>query len=309
MEEANQTFPERFILLGLSNVLYLQAIFFIVFLVMYIITLSVNLLLIIVVSINPRLHTPMYFFLINLSIIDICFPSTTVPKILVNTLVKDRSISLLGCAGQMFFHLALGSTECLILAIMAYDRFAAICRPLHYKTIMNKMLCVSLTAGAWSISFLNSALQVVLTFQLPYCNSRHVNHFFCEVPPFLQMACGDTLLNTIAMYIAAGAVAMSSFFLTLISYVYIISNILKISSSQGRLKTFSTCGSHLTVVTLYYGTIMSMYLTPHSNHSPEIDKTVSILYTAVTPMLNPIVYSIRNKDVINTVKYTMHKIL
>ncbi|KAM5129431.1 olfactory receptor 5AR1-like [Mantella aurantiaca] len=304
MEEINQTSPERFILLGLSNVPYLQVICVLVFFVMYIITLSGNFLLIIVVRINPKLHTPMYFFLCNLSIIDIGFSSTIVPKIIINTLAKDRSISLVECAMQMFFHLGLGATECIILAVMAYDRFAAICRPLHYNTIMNKTLCISLAAGAWSMCFLNSAIHVILTFQLPYCKSHHVHHFFCEVPPFLRMSCRDTLLNEIGMYISAGILGMSSFCLTLISYVHIISTILKIRSSEGRHKVFSTCGSHMTVVTLYYGTLLFMYLRPRSTYSPEIDKTLSILYTVVTPMLNPMVYSMRNEDVKNTVKRT-----
>ncbi|XP_072284819.1 olfactory receptor 5V1-like [Pyxicephalus adspersus] len=304
MEEVNQTSPKRFILLGLSNVPYLQPICFLVFFIIYIITMSVNFLLIIVVKINPKLQTPMYFFLVNLSIIDICFSSTTVPKILINTLVMDRSISMLGCEVQMFFHVGLGGTECLILAIMAYDRFAAICRPLHYNTIMNKTLCASLTTCAWGISFINSIVHVFFTFQLPFCRSHHVNHFFCELPPFLRMSCRDTFFNEIGMYISAGIIAMCSFWLTLISYIHIISTILKIRSSQGRYKAFSVCASHLIVVTLYYVTVMSMYLKPRSIYSPEKDKIVSILYTAVTPMLNPIVYSTRNTEVKNTIKRT-----
>ncbi|XP_073465118.1 olfactory receptor 5V1-like [Aquarana catesbeiana] len=304
MEEVNQTSTGNFILLRLANIPSLQAIYVLVFSVMYIITLSGNFLLIIVVRINPKLQTPMYFFLSNLSIIDIGFSSTIVPLIIINTLIKDRSISLLECAVQMFFHLGLGGTECIILAVMAYDRFAAICRPLHYSTIMNKMLCVRLAAVSWSICFLNSVIHVSLTFQLPYCKSHHVNHFFCEVPPFLRMSCRDTLLNEIGMYISAGILGMSSFCLTVISYVQIISTILKIRSSQGRRKAFSTCGSHLTVVVLYYGTLLFIYLRPRSIYSPAIDKTLSIVYTVVTPMLNPMVYSIRNKDVKNTVKRT-----
>ncbi|XP_018429743.1 PREDICTED: olfactory receptor 5V1-like [Nanorana parkeri] len=304
MEEANQTSPGRFILLGLSDVPSLQAICFLVFLVMYIVTVSGNLLLIIVVRINPKLQTPMYFFLSHLSIIDLCFSSNIVPKLLINTVAMDRSISLLGCAMQMFFHMGLGATECVLLAVMAYDRYAAICRPLHYNTVMNKTLCAGLAAGAWSMCFMNSAVHVVLTFQLPYCKSHHVNHFFCELPPFLRMSCRGTLRNEIAMYISTGIIAMCSFCLTLTSYVHIISTILKIRSSQGRHKAFSTCASHLTVVVLYYGTIMSMYLRPRSTYSPETDKTVSILYTTVTPMLNPVIYSMRNKDVKDTVRGT-----
>ncbi|XP_073493807.1 olfactory receptor 5V1-like [Phyllobates terribilis] len=302
MEGTNQTSPGSFILLGLSNVLHFQIICFVIFLVMYIMTLAGNVLLVIVVRINSKLQTPMYFFLSNLSIIDICFSSTIVPKILINTISEDRSISILGCAFQMYFHLALGATECILLAIMAYDRFVAICKPLHYTNIMSKILCSCLAAGSWSFCFMNSAIHVVLTFHLPYYRSHHINHFFCEMPPFFQLSCKDTWFNELAMYISAVIIASSSFVLTLISYVHIIYTILKIRSSQGRQKAFSTCASHLTVVSLYYGTIMFMYMRPRSMHSPETDKTVSILYTAVTPMLNPIIYSMRNKDVKSTIK-------
>ncbi|XP_073498369.1 olfactory receptor 5V1-like [Phyllobates terribilis] len=302
MEGTNQKSPGSSILLGLSNVLHFQIICFVIFLVMYIMTLAGNVLLVIVVRINSKLQTPMYFFLSNLSIIDICFSSTIVPKILINTISEDRSISILGCAFQMYFHLALGATECILLAIMAYDRFVAICKPLHYTNIMSKILCSCLAAGSWSFCFMNSAIHVVLTFHLPYCRSHHINHFFCEMPPFFQLSCKDTWFNELAMYISAVIIASSSFVLTLISYVHIIYTILKIRSSQGRQKAFSTCASHLTVVSLYYVTIMFMYMRPRSMHSPETDKTVSILYTAVTPMLNPIIYSMRNKDVKSTIK-------
>ncbi|XP_077320403.1 olfactory receptor 5V1-like [Lithobates pipiens] len=301
MEEVNQTSSEGFILLGLSNVLYLQVIYFLMFLQMYIMTLSGNLLLIIVVRVNRKLQTPMYFFLSNLSIIDIFFTSSFVPKILINTLAIDKSISFLGCALQMYFGIALAATECVIIGIMAYDRFAAICRPLHYKVIMNKTFCISLATGSWCICFLNSAIHVVLTFQLPYCKSHQIKHFFCEIPPLLQLSCEDTLPNEIAIYISAVILGMASFWLTLISYVQIISTILKIRSSQGRHKAFSTCGSHLTVVGLYYGPMLFMYMRPRSTYSPEMHKTLSILYTVVTPMLNPLVYSVRNKDVKNAV--------
>ncbi|XP_073465830.1 olfactory receptor 5V1-like [Aquarana catesbeiana] len=302
MEEINQTSTGNFILLGLSNIPSLQAIYALVFSGMYIVTLSGNFLLIIVVRINPKLQTPMYFFLSNLSVIDIGFSSTIVPLIIINTLIKDRSISLLECAVQMFFHLGLGATECVILGVMAYDRFAAICRPLHYSTIMNTIFCAGLAAGSWSISFLNSTIHVVLIFQLPYCKSHHVNHFFCEVPPFLRMSCQDTFFHEMGMYISVVTLSMTSFCLTLFSYVHIISTILKIRSSQGRYKAFSTCGSHLTVVGLFYVTVFLMYLRPRSTYSPELDKTMSIFYTVVTPMLNPMVYSMRNEDVKKTVK-------
>ncbi|XP_071972442.1 olfactory receptor 5V1-like [Engystomops pustulosus] len=302
MENSNQTSSGRFYLLGLSNVFYLQGICFCVFLIMYLMTLSGNVLLIIVVKINSKLQTPMYFFLCNLSMIDICFSSTIVPKILINTLSKDRSISLVGCALQMYFHMTLGASECLLLAVMAYDRFAAICRPLHYQTIINKKMCILLASISWGVGFVNASIHVPLTFQLPFCKSHHVNHFFCEMPPFFQLSCKDTRPNEIAMNIAAQIIVLSAFLLTLISYIWIISSVFKIRSSQGRDKAFSTCASHLTVVSMYYGTLIFMYMKPRSANSPEVDKTVSLLYTAVTPMLNPIIYSMRNKDVKDTIK-------
>ncbi|XP_053575900.1 olfactory receptor 5V1-like [Bombina bombina] len=302
IEYGNRTIVSSFILLGLSDSPYLQAIYFLIFLVMYIITLSGNILLIVVVRIDIQMHTPMYFLLSNLSFIDICFSSTIVPKILVNTVSKDKSISLLGCASQMFAALVLGVTECIILAVMAYDRYAAICKPLHYNIIMNRRFCISLAAACWGVGFINATIHVILTFKLPYCRSHQVNHFFCEVPPFLKLSCRDTRFNELAMYISACIIVVFAFFLILVSYSYIIATILKINSSQGRHKAFSTCASHLTVVWLYYGTLMFMYLRPHSRYSPEMDKTVPILYTAVTPMLNPIIYSMRNKDVKRTIK-------
>ncbi|XP_063804722.1 olfactory receptor 5V1-like [Pseudophryne corroboree] len=301
MDDSNQTFPDRFILLGLTNVPYLQNIYFLVFLLMYIITLLGNFLLIIVVWTNPKLHSPMYFFLSNLSIIDVSITSSIAPIILINILSKDRSISLLGCAAQIFFSLSLEGTECIILTVMAYDRFAAICKPLYYNNIMNTKLCLYLAAGSWSVGFINAFIHVALTFQLPFCRSHHVNHFFCEIPPFLRLSCRDTQLNQIAVYISAGSIVFCSFFLTLISYVHIISSILKIRYSQGRSTAFFTCASHLNVVTLYYGAILFMYARPSSAYANGTDKIVSILYTTVTPMLNPFIYSVRNKDVKDTI--------
>ncbi|KAM4690461.1 olfactory receptor-like protein OLF1 [Rhinophrynus dorsalis] len=305
MEHSNQTTVSTFILLGLSNIPYLQVVYFMLFLGIYVITISGNILLIVVVRIDNQLRTPMYFFLSNLSFIDICFSSTIVPKILVNTLAHDKSISFMGCAAQMYFSLALGATECIILAVMAYDRYVAICNPLRYLTIMNKTFCLYLAAGSWIVSFLNSVIHACFTFQLPYCKSNQVNHFFCEMPPLFRISCRDTLFNEIAVYISGGIIALCSFILTLISYFLIISTILKIRSNKGRYKAFSTCASHLTVVCLYYGTIMFMYLRPRSSYSPDRDRAVSILYTVVTPMLNPIIYSIRNKNVKGTLRKTI----
>ncbi|KAM9294226.1 olfactory receptor-like protein OLF1 [Gastrophryne carolinensis] len=303
----NQTSVRTFVLLGLSIIPYLQVIYFLIFLMIYTITLTGNILLIVVVRTERQLHTPMYFFLTNLSFIDICFSSTIVPKLLVNTLSQDKSIPFLGCASQMYFSLALGATECFILAVMAYDRYVAICHPLHYQAIMNKRLCVTLAAFSWTISFLNAIIHAMFTFQLPFCKSNHVNHFFCEMPPLFRLSCRDTLFNEVAVYISGGIIALCSFMLTLISYFNIISTIFRIRSNTGRHKVFSTCGSHLAIVSLYYGTIVFMYLRPRSSYSPNRDRAVSILYTVVTPMLNPIIYSIRNKDVQGSLKKRLMK--
>ncbi|XP_071972469.1 olfactory receptor 5AP2-like [Engystomops pustulosus] len=307
MENNNQTLPNWFYLPGLSTDPQLQVIGFLVFLVIYMITLTGNCLLLITVRMSPTLHTPMYFFLSNLSFIDICFSSTIVPVILMNTLSSDKSISVGGCVFQMFFALLLGATECVLLAIMAYDRFVAICRPLHYFSIMNMRFRILLALIPWIVGFTNSTIQVHITWKLPFCRTHHVNHFFCEVPAFLKLSCRDPWLNEIAMYTAAVTIVLSCFLLTLVSYVYIISAILKMQSSQRRHTVFSTCGSHITVVTLFYGTIMSIYFQPRAAHSVETDKVVSVLYTVVTPMLNPIIYSIRNKDVKNCIKKIIKK--
>ncbi|XP_018087152.1 olfactory receptor 1020 [Xenopus laevis] len=309
MESVNQTSMNRFILLGLTNIPYLQALYVLMFLIMYVITLTANLLLMLVVQINSQLQTPMYFFLSNLSIVDFFFSSTIVPKIMAITVSQDKSISLLDCATQMFFSLSLGATECFILAVMAYDRYAAISKPLHYTTIMNKRFCISMAAGSWIISIINAAIHVYLTFQLPFCRSHQINHFFCEMPPLFRLSCRDTYLNEVVMYISAAIIGVCSFILTLVSYVHIISAILKIRSTAGRYKAFSTCSSHLAVVSLYYGTLLLMYMRPHSAYSPEVDKNLSLIYTAVTPMLNPIVYSIRNKHVKNTIRKKINEIM
>ncbi|XP_071972472.1 olfactory receptor-like protein OLF3 [Engystomops pustulosus] len=301
MEQLNQTTSLRFNLLGLSTDSHLKFIYFFIFLIMYLMTVSGNLMLVIVMRINPRLHSPMFFFLTNLSIIDIIFSSSVVPLLLKNTLAKDRSISVLGCSTQIFFSLGMGATESLILAFMAYDRYAAICRPLHYNTIMNRSLCISLAVVSWSVGLINSTIQAILTFQLlKFCNSRDVNHYFCEVPAFIRISCGNVFVNELSIYIAGAIIAIGCFYLIVISYVHIISKVLKIISSEGRQKSFSTCASHLTVVTLYFGTVMYMYLRPHSKEHAFTDKIVPVLYTSVTPMLNPFIYSMRNKDVKNT---------
>uniref|UniRef100_A0A803JR14 Olfactory receptor n=1 Tax=Xenopus tropicalis TaxID=8364 RepID=A0A803JR14_XENTR len=299
MENSNQTSSKRFILLGLTNIPYLQAIYVSIFFVIYITTLSGNSLLIIIVRINEQLQTPMYFFLSNLSILDICLSSTIVPRIIINTLSQDRSVSVLDCSFQMFFGLAVGGTECLILAVMACDRYAAICQPLHYNTVMNKTFCIF---GCWTVGFTNSIIHVVLTFKLPFCRSHHLDHYFCEEPPFFKLSCQDTWLNEVLMYIAAFILGICCLFLTFVSYAQIIRTIINIHCAHGRRKAFSTCASHLAVVFLFYGTILFIYLGPGIAYFTETNKSVSMIYTVVTPMLNPIIYSIRNKEIKETIR-------
>ncbi|XP_056408686.1 olfactory receptor 5V1-like [Hyla sarda] len=309
VENVNQTLVKTFLLLGLSNVFDLQIVFFLMFSVMYMITLAGNVLLILVVRLNPRLQTPMYFFLSNLSLIDICFSSTVVPKILLNTISQDRSISFVGCAAQMYFHLALGGTECLLLAVMAYDRYIAICNPLHYTAVIDGRLCIGLVTGCWILSFVNSFILTFLTFQLPYCKSNLISHFFCEMPPLFRLSCRDIWLNELAEYISGAIVALGSFMLILLSYLCITITVLKIRTNKERQKVFSTCASHVLVVSLYYGTIMFMHLHPRAASSSEQDRVVTILYTVVTPMVNPIIYSIRNKDIKKAIRKTMSNVV
>ncbi|XP_068107713.1 olfactory receptor 5AR1-like [Hyperolius riggenbachi] len=302
MENTNETYVKEFILLGLSEKPGLQVTFSLLFLLIYIVTFTGNILIIIIVIVSSQLHTPMYFFLCNLSIVDICFSSTVVPKILIITITQDRSISFFGCATQLYFHLALGGSECLLLTVMAFDRYTAICKPLLYYAIVHKNLCLHLVIGCWIISFLNSLILTILTFQLPFCKSNIINHFFCEMPPLFHLSCQDTWANELAKYISVGLIVLCSFLVILVSYFCITLTILNIHSTRERQKAFSTCASHLTVVTLYYGTIMLMHLRPRSSYSPELNRVVTILYTVVTPMLNPIIYSIRNKDVKEAIK-------
>ncbi|KAM4663681.1 olfactory receptor 5V1-like [Discoglossus pictus] len=307
MDHSNQTYVTHFILLGLSNNPYLQVTYFFLFFIIYIITLFGNMLLITIVQFHVRLRNPMYFFLTNLSFIDIMLSSTIVPKILVNTIVRDRSISFSGCAAQVYFSLAVGATECTLLAVMAYDRYVAVCNPLRYNTVVNQKLCICLAAGCWILSFLNAIIHVSLTFSLPFCRSNFLNHFFCELLPLFHLSCRNTLLNEIVMYISTGILAFSGFLLTLISYVHIISSIMKLCSTEGRQKTFSTCASHLTMVLLFYVNVLFNYMHPRSAYSPSRDRAVSIFYTAITPMLNPIIYSVRNNEFLNAVKEVMSK--
>ncbi|XP_075198897.1 olfactory receptor 2G3-like [Anomaloglossus baeobatrachus] len=289
---------EEFILLGLTSHRNIQIVLYVAFLSFYVISLIGNIMIITLRGISPRLHTPMYFFLSNLSFLDIWYTSSIIPKMLINFLSVRKSISFNGCVTQMFIHLSLGGTECYLLLSMAYDRYVAICTPLHYTNIMHTALCIKIATSSWAGGIINSIVHTVFALQLPYCGPNVINHFFCEVPSILELACADISLNKTVIFFFAMLVVMGPFFLILITYGYIISSILKIRTSVGRRKAFSTCASHIIVVTLFYGTIIFMYMRPGSTHVANQDKMATLFYSVITPMLNPLIYTLRNKDVI-----------
>ncbi|XP_065270300.1 olfactory receptor 10A7-like isoform X2 [Emys orbicularis] len=293
----NQTLITEFILLGFSNLLHLQGLLFCMVLFMYMVTVMGNTLIILVITVDPALHSPMYFFLGNLAFIEICFTLDTVPKMLVNLLAEDKSISFAGCAVQMYFFFFFGCAECFLLAAMAYDRYVAICHPLRYNILMNQRVCRKMVGGAWVIGVPVSLLQAAWIFNLPFCGTNEVNHFFCDAPPVLKLVCADTYLYEMQAVASTFLFLMFPFMLIVVSYVCILTTILRMPSAEGRRKTFSTCSSHLIVVTLFYGSGSLVYLRPKSSYSPDIKKLLSLFYTVLTPMLNPIIYSLRNSDV------------
>uniref|UniRef100_A0A8C6CZK8 Olfactory receptor n=1 Tax=Moschus moschiferus TaxID=68415 RepID=A0A8C6CZK8_MOSMO len=297
MNKINESVPQEFILLGFSDRPWLELPLFVVFLISYILTILGNLAIIIVSRLDPKLHTPMYFFLTNLSLLDLCYTTSIVPQMLVNICSIRKVISYGGCVAQLFIALALGSTECLLLAVMSFDRFAAICRPLHYSIIMHQRLCLQLAAASWVSGFSNSVLQSTLTLQMPLCGHKEVDHFFCEVPALLRLSCVDTTANEAELFFISVLFLLIPVTLILISYAFIVQAVLRIQSVEGRRKAFGTCGSHLIVVSLFYGTAIYMYLQPPSPASKDRGKMVSIFYGIITPMLNPLIYTLRNKDV------------
>ncbi|XP_069812723.1 putative olfactory receptor 2B8 [Dendropsophus ebraccatus] len=297
MDTWNYTRVHEFILLGVTSRPDIQILLFVIFLPCYIISLKGNTVIIVISRISSRLHTPMYFFLSNLSFLDICYSSVIVPVMLIHFLSVKKSISFTGCVAQMFIHLALGGTECYLLLSMAYDRYVAICSPLHYTTIMHPVLCIKLASGSWIGGLINSLVHSTFALKLPYCGPNVINHFFCEVPSVLELACADISLNKTIIFFFAMLVVMGPFFLILFTYGYIISSILRISTSVGRRKAFSTCASHIIVVSLFYGTIIFMYMRPGSTHVANQDKMATLFYSVITPMLNPLIYTLRNKDV------------
>ncbi|XP_006156351.1 olfactory receptor 10AG1-like [Tupaia chinensis] len=300
-----------FILLGFSDTPNLQRILFGVFLLIYLSVLVCNSIIILITKIDPDLYTPMYFFLGNFSFLEVCYVTVTIPRMLMDLWIQKGHISFLACAVQMGFFLMLGGTECILLTVMAYDRYVAICNPLHYALVMNHKVCIQLVAASW-ISTVPAVIgQTWLIFSLPFCASHMINHFFCDIPPILKLACGNKFVTETAVFVVTGSVVfiMIPFLLIVVSYGKIICNILKLSSARGRSKAFSTCSSHLTVVVLFYGTGIITYLQPKPNQSERMGKLISLFYTVLIPTLNPIIYTLRNKDIMKAVRKLLAKLL
>ncbi|XP_070482780.1 olfactory receptor 7D4-like [Equus przewalskii] len=297
MEAGNHTEVSEFLLLGLSEDPELQPLLFGVFLSMYLVTMLGNLLIIIAISSDSHLHTPMYFFLSNLSFVDICFISTTIPKMLMNIQTQSKDISYRGCLSQVYFFMVFAGMDDFLLTVMAYDRFVAICHPLHYMVIMNPRLCCILVLMCWSVIFSVSLFLILLMVQLTFCIGTEIPHFFCELAQVLKVACSDTLINNISLYVATALLLVFPLTGILFSYSQIVSSLMRVGTSESKYKAFSTCGSHLSVISLFYGTGVGVYLSSAVTHSSQRSSIASVMYTVVTPMLNPFIYSLRNKDV------------
>nr|XP_002724224.2 olfactory receptor 2D3-like [Oryctolagus cuniculus] len=297
MGKENQTYLTEFILLGLSSDHRTQIILFVLFLIVYLLTVSGNLLIILLIYADSRLHTPMYFFLKNLSFTDLCFSTTIVPQMLFHFLATRKVISFTGCSIQMFSFLIMGCTESSLLAVMSYDRYVAVCKPLHYTTIMTQRVCVLLVMGAWASGVFVSLVDTTFTLCLPYQGLNVINHYFCEPPALLKLASEETYKAEMVIFAMGVLIILGPVSLILFSYWNIISTVIQIQSGEGRLKVFSTCGSHFIVVVFFYGSTIFTYMQPNAKKMNQGDKVISVFYSVITPMLNPFIYSLRNKDV------------
>uniref|UniRef100_A0A4X1VQS3 Olfactory receptor n=1 Tax=Sus scrofa TaxID=9823 RepID=A0A4X1VQS3_PIG len=293
----NSTEVTQFILLGLTDDPELQVPLFTTFILVYLITLIGNLGIIMLILLDSHLHTPMYFFLSNLSLVDICYSSAVTPIVMAGFIPGDKVISYSACAAQMFFFVAFATVENYLLASMAYDRYVAVCKPLHYTTTMTTCVCVCLATGSYVCGFLNASIHIGDTFTLSFCRSNAVHHFFCDVPAVMVLSCSDRHVSELVLVYVVSFNIFFALLIILISYLLIFITILKMPSSAGYQKALSTCASHFTAVSIFYGTIIFMYLQPSSSHSMDTDKIASVFYAMIIPMLNPVVYSLRNKEV------------
>lgn len=297
MGDQNQTAVTEFLFLGLTDQLHQQIVLFLMFLSVYLVTLGGNLGMITLIWTNTKLRTPMYFFLSHLSFVDVCMSSSIAPKMLCDVFAERKGISFTGCAAQLWFFGLFVATECFLLSSMAYDRYLAICKPLLYPLFMSQRVCVQLVVGPYIMGFISTTTHTVLAFGLPYCGPNIINHFFCDISPLLSLACADTWVNKLVLFVLSGSVGVLSGLIILLSYVCILLAILRIQTAEGRRKAFSTCSSHLTVVSILYGTLFFIYVHPGSTSSVDSNKVISLFYTVVIPMLNPLIYSLRNKEV------------
>ncbi|VCW91100.1 unnamed protein product [Gulo gulo] len=294
---ANHTEVREFVFQGFSNFHEHQLTLFIVFLIMYILTLAGNGIIVTVIRIDHHLHTPMYFFLSVLSTSETFYSLVIIPRMLSGLVGLSRSISLVGCGTQLFFFLGFAITNCFLLAVMGFDRYVAICNPLRYSVIMNWRTCIQLASGSWSIGLSTAIIQVSSVFSLPFCDANVISHFFCDIRPLMKLACADTTIKEFITLLISLCVLVLPMVLIFISYVLIVSTILKMASAEGRKKAFATCASHLTVVIVHYGCASIAYLKPKSENTRDQDQLISVTYTVITPLLNPVVYTLRNKEV------------
>uniref|UniRef100_M3Z7U7 Olfactory receptor n=1 Tax=Mustela putorius furo TaxID=9669 RepID=M3Z7U7_MUSPF len=300
--EVYNTSSADFIFMGLFNRKDISGLLFAIISIIFFTALIANGVMIFLIHTDSRLHTPMYFLLSHLSFIDLMYISTTVPKMLVDYLLGQRTISFMGCTAQHFLYLTLVGAEFFLLGLMAYDRYVAICKPLRYPVLMSYRVCWMIIASSWFGGSLDGFLLTPITMSFPFCNSREINHFFCEAPAVLHLACADTALYETVMYVCCVLMLLIPFSVVIASYARILTTVHHMSSVEGRKKAFTTCSSHMTVVTLFYGAAMYTYMLPHSYHRPAQDKVFSVFYTILTPMLNPLIYSLRNKDVTGALK-------
>ncbi|XP_004645871.1 olfactory receptor 5M11 [Octodon degus] len=304
---ANGSVFTDFVLLGLTDRPELEPWLFALFLLAYLITVLVNLGMATLVRLDSRLHTPMYFFVSHLALVDACYACNATPQMLAHFLSHTKTISFAGCFTQCYIFIALLLTELYMLAVMAYDRYVAICDPLRYSVKMSRRVCISLAALPYAYGFSDGLFQAILTFRLTFCRSNVINHFYCADPPLIKLACSDTHIKEHAMLISAGFNLSTSLSIILVSYACIIASILRIRSAEGRLKAFSTCGSHMAAVTLFYGTLFCMYVRPPTDETVEQSKIIAVFYTFVSPMVNPLIYSLRNRDINQALKNVLRR--
>ncbi|XP_064135854.1 olfactory receptor 2Y1-like [Loxodonta africana] len=307
MGRFNTSYRDGFILVGFSDWPQLELALFVFISIFYSLTLFGNTTIIALSCLDHRLHTPMYFFLCHLSFLDLCYTTNIVPQLLINLHGSDQTITYGGCMAQLFIFLAVGSTESVLLVVMAFDRYAAVCRPLHYTTIMHPSFCQTLALISWAGGFMNSVVQTGLMMAMPLCGPHHLNHFFCEMPVLLKLACEDPHGTEVKMFVARVIIVVFPAALILGSYVHIAQAMLRVRSIAGHRKAFGTCGSHLLVVSLFYGSAMYTYLQPTHSYSQSEGKFVALFYTIITPMLNPLIYTLRNKDVKGALRKALWK--